>query len=148
MIHSLDKWLIDQVYQRVVDFTQRHPHWLAGQSALLCAVCAVVQMCLKYSELEISSLVLSVFGIACISGLAVTTKYPYLMVPSAMDFFLRQYTLWCFLIGLALDLLVWKFTPLADLAQITFMSFFYFAACHPPAPPKPRTRLASAGGAA
>ena len=153
-IHRLDRWLIDKPYQSIVDLTQRQPAWLVRQCALLTAVTTIM----KFATLGGSAWV-TALGMLALLAIAATTFVHPIFAALGGQFWARAVMLASFAFDavlLVLALYVADRIPASLLGRIAVgviidalcASCYYFAACKPPRPRVPRTKLAGAGGAA
>lgn len=157
---TVDQWLIGHLYQPIVDWTQRQPAWLARQAITACAllvacgttafmhdgsgwaVALFVALCLVYAVITLSPAFFAALG----SGpFAFSSRITALVIVGYHSAWLAVATMariegdaafvWM--------LLWWKWGW-----AIAMGSYFYFAACEPPRPKVPRTKLAKTGGVA
>ncbi len=146
LLTRLDTWLIDNPYQGLVDISQRKPTWWAQQCVLGSLVMFVIQFVLfpqpgvwkPYAFLGVNTITLSVLWLATLS-------------PALFAWIGAARPVRCFILVLLLTNLYID-EPTRDVlvlfGNFGVTSVYYFAACKPPRPRVPRTKLAGAGGAA
>lgn len=160
-IQRLDRWLIDSIFQPIVEWTQTQPAVLARHSIFLFIVLSIFIHSVS-NEIRTAGQHI-VFGIGMVGCLlmAVSTLTTYFHEIFGPSLFLRML---CTSLA-AMDLMMLSFLLIASfltpvpsslwfrghvgLAQdIAFSAFYYFAACKPPTPRPPQLELALSGGAA
>lgn len=144
LFRRIDAFLIAQVFQPVVNLSQRQPIWWAQQSAILMAVLLV--MCGVLDGWS-WSIVLSVC-IAVPASLLVS-RSPVLVAWIGAWQFWRIMSTWMTAVSAAMLLAVWwvvsslgepfPLPVLDNLAGLAQLSMMFFAACKPPPPRAPRT---------
>ena len=137
MISKIDSWLIDNVYQPIVDASQLKPMWLARQCA---AVNAVVGLC-RWGLLPDSGYLELAILIPCYCIAYAITLHETL-TKSVFNGIWRKMGLAIAPLSVVIAYQV-DTTPmeLAVLSSATYLSYLYFIACRPPAPPKRKTQL-------
>lgn len=148
MLSRIDDWLIEGPYQAVVDLSQRQPAWWARQ----CVIGHLVMTCIR---IAINPADQPWLNYAILGACLVVSPMQWLvtLLPSWFAGMGASRLTRLLLLGLALLRLLGLFGPnpaiciLALLGDVVLMSFCYFAACKPPRPRVPRTRLAPGGAA-
>lgn len=149
MIARLDLWILQHIYQAIVDFSQRKPAWWAENCSYACGVFGMIGLMRHgstdgYGFWVCFGIIFTMFG----TFMAVfCTRSQVLFVPIGRMYTARYFWLVLAFIGLftraIVDLTLDR--VILTISDFGYMSFLYFAACDPP---KPRTRLNFAGGAA
>lgn len=149
MIRRLDARII-AAHQWVVDLSQRQPAWCARQCALLGAVCAVLWP--HFTDVSLLSAAVALVGFLVLSA---TSLLPGAAAAVGAVTWIRILFLLVVVLDFALLLLIALAVLSADTTRFAFSmaidlawcGYYYFAACHPPRPPVPRTspRLARGG---
>jgi len=141
MLDKLDKFLIDNVFQPVVDFSQRKPRWWTLQMGILQTILVALsgalfgwewQVFLMLFGWPLHTLFVSISDEAC-SAHGSATGFRFVVLALFL-------VLGCF--GTCLSIFVGSMTPervLAQAACFVMLAFTYFAACRPPKPPVRRT---------
>lgn len=144
---KIDTFLIERVYQPIVDLSERQPRWLAEQCAWgMIAGCAVRAGLRPTNELSTWVLLAMALVVAVWLLFVARSGFTFSVV--------RGFTWWrAFLVVfLPIDLLHLTLQPSALGATRLFdtllsLSYVYLACCQPPRPREPGRR-AAAGGAA
>lgn len=160
-IQRLDRWLIDSIFQPIVEWTQTQPAVLARHSIFLFAVLSIFIHSVSNEIRTAGQLIVFGIGIVGCLLLALTTLTVYFHEIFGPPLFLRM--LCTFFVAMDLMMLLFLLiasflTPVPSglwfrshtgLAQeIALSAFYYFAACKPPTPRPPQLELALSGGAA
>lgn len=144
----IDAWLIAGPFQTVVDISQRKPEWWAQQSLIATLVLECIRQVVFIKPSDWIAYALLFLGALCLAGMWLFTLSPALLAYAGSDRRLRA-----MLVVLSLFRIPVLFTAperavIGLVCDACYLSFFYFAACKPPRPRVPRSKLASAGGAA
>lgn len=149
VFHRFDAWLIVAAYQPIVDLLQMAPTSLARQCIVGMLVIEVVRLGLFRAEFNGVSWVfagLMLVSLACYW--LITKSAAWFAAVGSLKHVRFALVVICVVRLMALSLGVTPPVALSSLSDFAFLSLHYFAACRPPKPRVPRSRLASAGGAA
>ena len=143
-----DAWLIAGPYQAIVDLSQRKPAWWAQQSLIATLVMEGIRQVVFIKPAGWFAYTMLFLVVLCLAGMWVFTLSPALLAQAGSD---RR--LPAFLVVLSLFRIPVLFTAperavIGLVCDVCYLSFFYFAACKPPRPRLPRSKLAGAGGSA
>lgn len=138
-MYRIDAWIIERIYQQIVDWSQRKPAWFGRQVAIAQIIVVLLQ-----------PLFIPSFGMYTVAlGLLAAGLCFYWARNDATFATNGRLGRW---VGLRLFMLTLVFVgPIADvhpatnLRSLLCVSWFYFSACRPPKPREPKHRLASAG---
>jgi hypothetical protein len=137
MIDRIDQWLINCVYQRIVDWSQRDGGWWIRETAFLCVVYEVVRLFSRYAEIIHENRM--TFGIcldlACAVFFLWWAKDKVRIANVGAAKFFRQFLIIFSISFIPLDM--WRY-PFDIPTDIIFVSFYFFAACRPPKPREKR----------
>ncbi len=167
-ITRIDRWLIESVFQPIVDMTGKQPASLARNSLLLSAIILIIRYFLVYHP-DGSSFAWLVAGLAACGGMVFCSYLPYFHEAFAQMLWLRLFELSLLSLNIGCSFIV-LISPLfikdipTELSSKAFgfetvismlfstlsICFVYFAACKPPRPRAPRwnpARLKMSGSA-
>lgn len=148
VFHRIDSWLIEGPYQAVVDFSQRQPAWWGRQCAIGYLVMTCVHIAVRHGDQAWLDYVILAAALLAAPMQWLVTLLPAWFASMGESRFLRLSIL-----AIALPDLLGLFgqNPAAWasdlLCHVAAVSYCYFAACKPPRPRVPRTRLAPGGAA-
>ena len=150
IISKIDKWLIEVLYQGIVDLSQRKPAWWARQCVIGSLVLEALRAVLfqPYATSETYWFWTALF-VMCLFVLWLITASPAIFAVMGAQAWVRAPLVAILLIRAVV--MVFAPTPSGAfnmMMDVVFGSVYFFAACHPPRPRIPRSKLASAGGAA
>lgn len=149
MIARLDLWILQHIYQAIVDFSQRKPAWWAENCSYACGVFGMIGLMRKGVAEGFTFMVcFSVFATMLGTFLVVwCSRSPAILAAIAKirtaRYFWLILVIVCFVCRAIVDFTLDR--VILMISDVGYMSFLYFAACEPP---RPRTRLNFAGGAA
>lgn len=152
MIRRIDWWLLDRVFQPVVDLLQRQPAWIARQ----CVLFGLVANCVRHFAFDSRPLWVVALVLFSFAILAAFTLHSLLFASLGGNRFARWFYLVLFVADLAWIAFALLIGPTSLIGLVfkyingfTFFAFFYFAACRPPRPRLPRhsAKLAHGGAA-
>jgi hypothetical protein len=133
MIERIDQWLIDKVFQRIVDWSQREGGWWIRELAFFCAIYSVIRIVaqvLGYTPDARSIVGISIdFLCALMFCWWARDKVRVANLGTATSW--RRFFIVFSFISLPLDL--WRY-PFNLPCDIAFIGFYFFAACRPPKP--------------
>lgn len=138
MISKIDSWLIDNVYQPIVDTSQLKPMWLARQCAAVAAIAGLARWGFKAEIIYWQVALITI----CYCGIYVLT-FSEVHAKACFNSFWRKLGALSTSIGLTYDYFVPKEVPyiLTAAGGLSYICYLYFIACRPPAPPKRKTQL-------
>ena len=133
MIAKIDQWLIDNVYQRIVDWSQRDSQWWVRETAFFCMIYAVIRIVFKLTgfDIDLRSYVGVMVDGACAGIFWWWARDRMRIVELGTSNGFRRFVLVLAPTLIFIDLIVFPFNLPTD---ILFVSFYFFAACRPPRP--------------
>ena len=149
MLKRIDSWLIANLYQRLVDRSNRTPAWWVEQCA--CALFAFSILRLAFRPvMDSTAYIATGSGILVACLFFVLSRAPDILASAFKAEYPRWFILCITVVG-AISALVGIATSIAlginfndRLVSVgshfVFLSIYYFAACKNPPPPKPKTR--------
>lgn len=151
MIAKLDNFLIERVFQPVVDFSQRKPRWWALQMGILMTILSGLSAFLFGWHWTVFAMLLAWPALTVVVCISDETCSNYGAVRGNRWFTLLSFAVLCPL-GITVLLVYGHAKPsnfFAGLVMSANVAFNYFAACRPPTPPRRRTstNLSTSGAA-
>jgi len=148
MLLKLDTWLIKNLYQRLVNITQKPKTWWIEQCSFFFFIAAVLRQFLKPDQLTAGDYFIFLLDIAVCTLFFSFSRSDEMLAGAAQSDWFRQFTMILAIIAIfsALN----RYYDGNDLVlclvgvyhNLMFMSVYYFAACKPPPPPHRKTKLA------
>lgn len=142
MIAAIDQWLINNVYQKLVNTLNKEPHWCVEQCAFVIFMAAGLKCVMQpFTPWALFGLVIE----GMIGALFLFySRQPILLKAMGQRPQFRILFLLLSMMGIWMNIMsdaniMLRLVRIAY--EIAFVSVYYFAACNSPPPPKPRTKL-------
>lgn len=143
---KIDTWLLEHIFQPVIDLSQKQPHWWAEQVAYAYITSIALRLLISVSNGTAGVVVwtASAAGALLFSVLLLASKFPAVLAHMGVERVWRF--VWVALFVWGLPLISGFETIVRSLTDLTLVFFYYFAACRPPKPPKKRESFKHAFG--
>lgn len=140
LIDRIDQFLLKHIFQRIVNESQRQPHWWSGQCGKLLIVLSVVRIALAVGGPGFwAILFLNVVNLGIAWLYIWIARSPAVLAAIAGPPMWRWVWLVTAVFFTILDLITMRPEGSSDTVVTTigfyvFMCYYFFAACHPPKP--------------
>lgn len=147
MLDKIDNFIL-KMYQSLIDMSQKHPNWWIEQSGYATMIFGAINVFLRPSPdgwVYFGMLL----DMLCGAVFLIVARNSQLILQAGKEHFMRSLIFMLtigILIGYAYrvyDNFQLYLIP-CTIRDVIYMSFWYFAACKPPAPPKKKEKLALA----
>ena len=132
LLVEIDNFVTENIYQKIVDISQKQPSWWMLQSII--AVLVLSTLSTVFREVNAFHVIAIVL---IFSFVVITYKYPYALLndgKSSVDYFIKIFLWFMLLTGFVVEINV--VNTIGIISDAAFISFIYFSSCKPPAPPK------------
>jgi hypothetical protein len=142
MLERIDQWLIDCVFQRIVDWSQRDGAWWIRETAFFSIIYTIIRI--AASALGYITDAKTATGLAIDFACAIVfwwwSRDKVRVANLGAAQYMRKFFIVFSCLAIPLDFLRYPFNIPMD---IIFIAFYFFAACRPPKPREKReTKLA------
>lgn len=137
MLERIDQWLIDRVFQPIVDWSQREGAWWVRETAFFCVIYLVIRLVAQYLGYIHDARAAGGIAIdfACSAFFCWWARDRVRVANLGTASTMRKFFIVYSVVAVPLD--IWRY-PFNLPSDIIFMSFYFFAACRPPKPREKR----------
>jgi hypothetical protein len=132
LLAAIDNFITENIYQKIVDISQKQPTWWMLQSIIAVLVLSILSTVFR----EVNAF--HVIGIILTFCLVIFThKYSYALLndgKSSVDYFIKTFLCFMLLTGFIVE--INAVNAIGIISDIAMISFIYFSSCKPPATPK------------